>query len=79
MHRQCKGFDMARQQSYSLSIRSMQVPPGSHRDFDLDCSPIVVAVRQGWFILGDLPCEQNPPTYWKSSLIFREKEQNKVR
>lgn len=30
----------------------MQVPPGSHRDFDLDCSPIVVAVmRQGWFIL----------------------------
>lgn len=65
--------------------RSMQVPPGSHRDFDLDCIPIVVAVRQGWFILEGgvrryhLPCEQNPPTYWKSSLILRVKEQNKVR
>lgn len=35
--------------------RSMQVPPGSHRDFDLDCSPIVVADRQGWFNLGGEP------------------------
>lgn len=52
VHCQCKGFDMARQQFYSFWIRSMQVPPGFHRDLDRDCSPNVVAVRWGWYILG---------------------------
>jgi len=70
---------MARQQSYSLWIRSMQVPLGSHWDFDLDWSPIVVAVGQGCFIFGDNMSSSVSINPTESSLILRVKEQNKVR
>lgn len=48
----------------------MQVSPAPHGDLDLGYSPIVLSYH--------LPCERNPLTYWKSSLIFRVSEQSKV-
>lgn len=78
VHCQCKGSDVARQQSYSLWIRSMQVPPGSRRDLDLDCSPNVVALDRDGLFWGMrqccLPCERNPQIYWKSSFIFGKRK-----
>lgn len=79
VHCQCKGFNMARQQSYSFLLMNQKHAGASwvsYRDFDLDCSPSIVAVRQGGFILGERDNITSPVSviHWHtgSSLIFRE-------